>query len=234
MTGSAAPEPLCCESRSGGELARWVRNQLGTHGYVHLPALTEMRFLQLAGALGPILGRLDVRLEHGHSLLSSAKPMPFHTDVPEAEMIGWWCAEPAERDGENLLIDTTGIADHLSSADLDELTRTYICLPLEGERAELHPCLALRDGRYRIYYAPWQMLPSYEPAQRGALDALRAYLRSQRPFVVPLRRAESLFIDNGRFLHGRAALLPDSRRHLRRLWIGRQISDSTLASDAVV
>ena len=190
---------------------------------MHVASLAETQFLRLAERLGRIIGHVDVRVEDSsRSLISSVAAIPFHTDGPEAELVGWWCAEPDASNGANSLIDTFDMASHLDRADLEELTRTQIYRPIAGGTVEPHPCVFLRDGRYRIYYAPWNLLPSYGAAQHHALYALREYLRSQRPFVVMLRRGESLFIDNERVLHGRAALPADSRRHLRRVWIRRR------------
>lgn len=217
-----SPEPARLEANDEQELVRRVRNKLRTAGFVYLTPLSESGFLRLAEELGPIIGRVEVRVGQGRSLLSGPAPIPFHTDDPEADTVGWWCVETASSNGENLLIDTGDLLRHLDFADLDELTSTQIYRPLDDGTVEPHPCLVVRDGCYRIYYAPWHLLPAYEPAQHRALNALRAYLRSRQPFVVRMRRGESLFVDNGRVLHGRTALPMDTRRHLRRVWIRRQ------------
>lgn len=207
------------ELESGFGSPQQVREHVRVHGFVHVCPMPESRFLQLAEGLGHVVARTDVRVENGRSLITSAAAIPFHTDGPEAEVIGWWCAEPDESNGESLLIDAIDLPIRLDRTALEELPRTHLYLPASGGMGTTHPCLSYRDGRHRIYYAPWNLLPLYTPEQHNAICALRDYLRSQRPWVVPLRQGESLFIDNERVLHGRAAISANSRRHLRRVWI---------------
>lgn len=207
------------DARSPGDLAVFVGQAITERGYVVVGGLTLDEFGELSARLGPVIARVDIRADGGRSLLSSAAAMPFHTDGPEAELVGWWCARSARPHGESALIDTAALPDALPADHLDELTRTMLYRPAGKGRLDVHACLTPRNGAFRVYYAPWHLLDSYPPEQQAALDALGKFLRAQRPVVHALADGESLFLDNGRMLHGRAAFPPDSGRHLERVWI---------------
>jgi hypothetical protein len=216
MIPSARPD-----ARSPKNLAITVGEAIAERGYALLAGLTLDEFSQLAARLGPVIGQTQIRAGGGRSLLSSSAAMPFHTDGPEAELIGWWCARSARPHGESALIDTAALPRTLHSDQLDELTRTMLYRPAEEGCLDLHPCLMPKAGAFHVYYAPWHLLDNYPPEQRAALDALQEFLRAQRPVARALAEGESLFLDNGRMLHGRTAFPADSGRHLERAWIGR-------------
>ena len=81
------------------ELAKYVRGEVSHCGYARLAAISEEDFFAVTNWLEPVIARVDVRPAKGPSLLSSASAMPFHTDGPEAELVGWWCVQPARTAG---------------------------------------------------------------------------------------------------------------------------------------
>lgn len=204
-------------------LAEQVRNEVSERGYVKVPSLSFSDFDELAGGLGPLIGRTSVSaMEPSRSVLNSAAAMPFHTDAPEAVMVGWWCRRSAYPDGASLLIDTTALATEVDRDHLDELARTPIRRWVAPGQFDLIPCLTVAEGAYRVFYTPWFLLDSYPRAQMIALEAFQTFLRLQQPVVVPLRDQACLFIDNGRMMHGRTAFSASSGRRLERVWIGAE------------
>ena len=122
--------------------------------------------------------------------------------------------------GESVLIDAGRIDRELDALEVEELTRTPILRPLAPGILDRCPCLAPRGRGVRLYYSPWHLLSCYPPKQQRAIEALQAFLHNQTPVVFRLGPQESLFIDNGRMLHGRTSFAPESPRHLERVWIG--------------
>jgi hypothetical protein len=207
------------------QLAEEVRNGVGERGYMKVPSLSLSDFDELAARLGPLVGRTTVTAkEASKSVLNSAAAMPFHTDAPEAAMVGWWCGRSAYPNGASLLIDTSGLPTALDREHLDELTRTPIRRWVAPGQFELIPCLTMAEGHYRVFYTPWFLLDSYPVAQLVALEAFQTFLRSRRPIVVRLQEQACLFIDNGRMMHGRNEYSASSGRRLERVWIGMEIT----------
>ncbi|GAA2989761.1 TauD/TfdA family dioxygenase [Kitasatospora sp. NPDC127116] len=198
-----------------------VAEHLHQHGYALLPQGPAEQFYEVAQRLGPIGEQADVKVERSRTLLSSNAPMPFHTDGPEAHIVGWWCARSAAPYGQSLLLDTATLADELDASHVDTLTTTMLLHPLGSGRLGFHPCLTRTGDGQRLYYSPWHLLDDYTTDEQTALAALEAYLRSLPPIVVQLLDGQSLFIDNGRILHARTAFPLESGRHLQRVWIGR-------------
>lgn len=180
--------------------------------------LDDASFVELARDLGEIVDDTRVRLVAGkRTYLARPDPIPLHTDHPKACLIAWRCEAQHELDGASLLAD-----GHAVLAQLDARTRAILgeielpAMVRPGDVATPTP-IASRDGR--VFYAPW-----LEPIERAvekhhALVAFREALGSAKPRRVRLDPGQVLIANNRRMLHGRGALLPDSARRLRRLWI---------------
>ena len=56
--------------------------------------------------------------------------------------------------------------------------------------------------------------------QKEAFEAFNTRVRDAEPIKFRLKPEECLIIDNGRILHGRTSLSIDSKRLLKRYWIG--------------
>ncbi len=228
---------------AGAELTAWLRDQLASHGRAHLRrTLTEEEFQAAAAELGPVQMRTDLRVDprrdaeqrrggrlHGRPGVFQANELALHADRPTVDVLAWYCVEQDAVDGSLLLVDTADLADHLSPADLAALAeipvRYSLRHPDSGEEIWYEePLLRPRSGGgYRVYYAPWQLPADLDPRRARALEAFRDDLERRRreaTMAVRLAPGESLFIDNHRLLHGRGALLADSRRHIVRLYVG--------------
>ena len=152
------------------DLAEDTRRKVAEHGYASLSSVTFGGFNELADRLGSVIESADISTTGGYrSLLFSPARMPFHTDGPEAAIVGWWCQRSAYPHGVSLLIDTKAITRELTAEHLIELTRTPIRHPIAPGRFDIAPCLTrTRDG-YRIYYSPWHLTEPYpaDSAQRS-------------------------------------------------------------------
>jgi alpha-ketoglutarate-dependent taurine dioxygenase len=76
------------------------------------------------------------------------------------------------------------------------------------------------NGKYRIYYSFWladKDVPS-------AFHKFRTMVEATNPTKINLEPNDILVIDNRRILHARGAISEDSRRHLIRYWIEKQVN----------
>ncbi len=134
------------------------------------------------------------------------------------------------------------VADHRAKADaLYARIRDQLLQLLPNAMVEHVGSTSLRDGltkgdldvqiRVRasvgqaVFCSPW--LRSASPGQEHVetLESFRTKLSraiSTARTSIRLNLGDALFVDNGRVLHGRGAITPESRRVLRRLWVRRQ------------
>lgn len=180
--------------------------------------LDDASFVELARELGEIVDDTRVRIVPGkRTYLARPDPIPLHTDHPKASLIAWRCEAQDELDGASLLVD-----GHAVLAQLDARSRAIlreIELPAMvrlGDVATPTPIVSSRGG---VFYAPWLAPIERTVENRYALVAFREALACSSTRAVRLGAGQVLVVDNRRMLHGRAALLPQSARRLRRLWI---------------
>ena len=192
-------------------------------GFAVLDLLSLEDFLAICAAAGDVLLLQNVALIPGtHNYVSGSGPIPFHSDGPEPDLVGWFCVRQDERDGASLLLDASGAISSLPRAVKDSLAS--IQLPYFDKTAGGRPkgyapilCGGEETG-WRLNYAPW-LLPALDDVQREAIAAFQIALSELAPIRIRLATGQCLFIDNRAILHGRGALRPDSSRLLRRAWL---------------
>jgi alpha-ketoglutarate-dependent taurine dioxygenase len=219
-----------------------IRRTLRERGWAHVrDRLSEAEFEATARGLGAIDLRTVIvvdperrdrekaarRYDPDRPSVYHEAELEFHTDRPTADLLAWYCVTPDADDGSNLLIDTRDFFDRLSAPELRALGRIRVGYanldPSAGGQALLSEPLVTggADG-WRVFYVPWQVLPSDDEEANRLLARFAddvAARRARGPLRIRLEAGESLFIDNHRMLHGRGPLSPDSRRHLVRLYI---------------
>ena len=210
-----------------------LMRQLDASGFVHLREPSSWpAFVGLARELGELVLESDIRIDPERAS-KALKPeeLRFHNDSPEVAFIGWHCVEQDPVDGASLLLDTAEIAERFSAAELEVLRTIDLQYPDLGRHDPDRGVFAYRQApllsapgfRHQVYYAPWhRRLDSYDGEQLRLLARFEEWLEErERTAQIRIRLApgESLLIDNRRMLHGRAALTPDSRRLLKRIWI---------------
>jgi hypothetical protein len=222
------------------EISAAIRNVLNTAGYLHLTWPMSMEhYEQIAGRLGTIVLRSDVKVDldrarnqeqvrhiQGRGGIYSPSPLHLHTD-PNADLVSWYCVEQDEVGGPMLMLDTGNLEEHFALRELEILSRIDLWSPSrksETEPEELTPVplLSKKNGRYKLFYAPWLLRDSYDNEATSALNNFVSYineLEEKQLLSLPIRKQDTIFIDNGRMLHGRGALPETSRRHLVRLYL---------------
>ena len=225
-------------------LAATIRSSLQTDGLARVTTrLTLADFEALGGVIGVVELRTDIRVDparreaqmgsRGDALGRSrpgvyqAESLALHTDRPTAATLAWYCIAQDDRGGETVLLDTSDLAEHLSSDVLATLCGIHVsyAIPLPGSPGEQvfqHPLLAGAGPPYDVYYVPWNLTEPASNDERRALEEFADYVRrghERRAIRVRLEPGESLFIDNRRMLHGRDALTAETNRHLVRLYL---------------
>jgi Taurine catabolism dioxygenase TauD, TfdA family len=222
------------------EISAAIRNVLNRAGYFHLTWPMSMEhYEQVAGRLGTIVLRSDVKVDldrarnqeqvrhiQGRGGIYSPSPLHLHTD-PNADLVSWYCVEQDEAGGPMLMLDTDNLEERFSPGELEVLSRVDLWSPSrksETEPEELTPVplLSRKNGRYKIFYAPWLLRDSYDDEATSTLRKFVGYineLEEKQLLSLPVKKQDTVFIDNGRMLHGRGALPETSRRHLVRLYL---------------
>jgi hypothetical protein len=222
------------------EISMAIRAALADTGYLHLAwPMSVEHYEQVAGRLGTIVLRSDVKVDldrarnqeqvrhlRGRGGIYSPSPLHLHTD-PNADVVSWYCVEQDETGGPMLMLDTGNLEEHFSQRELEILGRVDLWSPSRKSEAEPEtltpmPMLSRKNGRYKLFYAPWLLRDSYDSEATSVLEEFSAYvcgLEEKALISLPIKRHDTIFIDNGRMLHGRGALPETSRRHLVRLYL---------------
>jgi hypothetical protein len=218
-----------------------ILSSIKAYGYAYLkPRHTLAEFEAIARWTGTLASRSDIRIDvervqvqqrtrkvKNRPSAYQAQALGFHSDNPHMSVLAWYCMEQDETGGTMLLLDSSDVGEYFSADELSTLQEINIqvserLLDSEEERFTLEP-LVSRDGSgYRVYYQPWLLLDSYEPEKAAALAKFSAYLKHKQSaglLSVPIKKYQSLFIDNNRILHGRDAIAENSKRHLVRFFI---------------
>ena len=217
-----------------------IRDVLVKSGYLHLTwPMSFEQYEQVAGRLGKIVLRSDVKVDlerarnqeqvrqmPGRGGIYSPSPLHLHTD-PNADLVSWYCVEQDATGGPMLMIDAGSLEEHFSRQELEILSRVELWSPSRKSEAEQEtltplPMLTRKEGKYRIFYASWLLRESYDDEANQVLEKFAAYLRrleETQLISLPIKKHDTVFIDNGRMLHGRGALPETSRRHLVRLYL---------------
>ncbi|HZD95513.1 MAG TPA: TauD/TfdA family dioxygenase, partial [Candidatus Sulfotelmatobacter sp.] len=153
-------------------------------------------------------------------------PLHLHTD-PNADLVSWYCVEQDESGGPMLMLDTGNLEEHFSQHEMEVLGRIDLWSPSRKSEADAEtltpmPLLSRKNSRCKIFFAPWLLRDSYDSEATGVLEKFMVYvngLEEKQLISLPIKKHDTIFIDNGRMLHGRGALPETSRRHLIRLYL---------------
>jgi hypothetical protein len=215
------------------ELSKLSVAAISRQGYAHVTKPMSVEgFEAIARRLGSIAMRTDLTITPGRSsIVYKPDAIAFHQDNPSMNIIGWHCVQQDEFDGSARLIDTADVVDHFSANQLAIMTGIYVkCPDADPSRHNpdkglvayiLWPMLTKKPTRCEVYYVPWLLLESYTAEQQEVIDQFDEYLRAKEIINIRLNQGETLFIDNNRMLHGRAAINSGSKRFLKRVWIKR-------------
>lgn len=211
------------------------------HGYVHIRTpLSREQFEELASEIGSVELKTDIKIDltrdkaqrdarkvKGRPSAFQAKGFDPHMDCPAMRILCWLCIEQDEVEGTMQFLDTRPVLKRFTDEEIERMGRIMIRYsdmsrhgPNEGFLLE--PLVRAFSGGHLVYYQPWLLLDSYEEEEFRLLKRFQADLKSmgadQTISVRPMP-GESVFIDNRRLLHGRAAVSEQSRRHLLRFFL---------------
>lgn len=221
------------------EISAEIASVLASEGYLHLSCPMSMEKYELVAArLGAIILRSDVKVDmqreqaqeqvravKGRGGIYSPTPLGLHTD-PHADLVSWYCVEQDETGGAMLMIQVGDIEQHFSPAELAILGRVDLLSPGRDAAGQETftpvPLLARRNGGNRVFYASWLLRDTYDNDSNRVLEKFAAYLKHKEEnelISLPVKKHDTIFIDNGRILHGRGALPATSKRHLVRFYL---------------
>jgi len=207
------------------ELVEQIGSALADIGiFVIEDELTDDQFRNASGHFGDIVYESEVRMgaERPRNYQLPAA-IDFHTDHVMAETIAWRCVASEPGGGEMRFLDLQKIADTLDATEQSALARVGV--PDNAAWGGGEPiALALpRSGGLRFHFVPWLHCHPYDWEAAAAFGKFEQAFQAaaQADYVeVALSPGQCVFLDNHRIAHGRAAIPPDSPRHLTRLWLG--------------
>jgi hypothetical protein len=217
-----------------------IRHALKTDGYLHLTwPMTMENYEAIAGRVGTIVRRSDVKVDlaraqsqeqvrriKGRGGIYSPGALGFHTD-PTADLVSWYCVEQDDGGHPMMVLDLRDLKEHFSAEEREILSRVELLSPsrkpeTEEETLTPTPLLTKKNGKYRIFYAPWLMREAEDAAVRKIAEKFSAYVKNKEEtqlIVLPVKPQDTVFIDNHRMLHGRGELPQTSKRHLVRFYL---------------
>lgn len=197
-----------------------VRMHLQKDGWVHLRSAGEKQFTELASELGEVMHETEVVVKPtSRGLVTSQKPLDFHTDHSKADYICWLCITPDPKGGETILMKAEraySLLDARTQATLYNVMLTEHCM-FENDLRQF-PLVSIKNGRLKFYYSFWLADKNMTCTQQRAFDDFRRAI-AKTPFCeFKLQKDDVLVIDNSCILHGRREI-QSSNRQLRRFWI---------------
>lgn len=206
-------------------LAEKIASAMTDAGYCVIDdELADEQFRDASRHFGDIVYESEVRMgaERPRNYQLPAA-IDFHTDHVMAETIAWRCVASQPDGGEMRFLDLQKIADTLDESEQSALARVGV--PDNAAWGGGEPiALALPRSRgLRFHFVPWLHCHPYDWEAAAAFGKFEQAFRAaaQADYVeVALSPGQCVFLDNHRIAHGRAAIPPDSPRHLTRLWLG--------------
>ena len=183
---------------------------------------TNVDLQELINRLGFIIMENDVSIDkQSRSLVRSSKSLPPHTDHHLAHYILWHCHRQDSEGGFSIVVDGLQIFQEMCEEQkilLKGIDLMEHCV-LKND-VQHHPMIQESENGLRIYYSFWMADDNLSSEQKEAFEAFNTRVRDAEPIKFRLKPEECLIIDNGRILHGRTSLSTDSKRLLKRYWIG--------------
>ncbi|MGC1182438.1 TauD/TfdA family dioxygenase [Legionella sp.] len=204
----------------------YIKNMLKKSGYVHVSTNSTLEdFYELANILGEIINKSDINiLLSSDRLYKQPQKIDFHTDGPDADIVGWFCVKQDAYQGHSALLDSRQILKHFSCEELTLLGTIMVTYPIGNSVNKEVPLIQKTiAGHYALCYLPWSD-PDFNlsPSQKAIYSAFKYAVSeeaSKQLIRIRLHKNEMLLIDNKRILHGRAKIEKNSLRMLKRVWI---------------
>ena len=215
------PGPSAVDSRD--EWVDAIHAAIAGRGYALLPAIGQEEWDRRISSLGVILDTTSVELNPAiGTYLCQPGEVPMHSDHPDAELIAWRCERADPQGTPQLVCDSLSVVGALDDAARRILTQTRVVARFRSRApAMMFPILRQAGGGWRLFFAPWLEPESGDVLVREAWRQLVEAVERSRESCLEVRlgAGEILLIDNGRMLHGRPPLAPESSRCLVRTWL---------------
>lgn len=173
--------------------------------------------------LGEIVHACEVKIKpNARTYISSASPIPPHTDHPQVRWIVWQCEAQDSIDGSSLLFDTRTLLSKLADRQLKMLSSIQLHSPSNIETLEydaVYP--VLNRTTLQFYYADWLIknLKKEEMQFMHIIKSIIEDLINKTKLSIRLQPNQMLIIDNHRMLHFRDYIQDNSTRKLHRFWV---------------
>ena len=147
---------------------------LNNTGYVvqHFKSFGE--FDVFCKEIGDVKQTTDVKITNGlTSFPYIHDEIPFHTDNPEIEIVGWFCIDQDEIAGESLIIDVRNILLEFSEIEIKRLATITLPTPVSKKN---FPILQMKNGHPHIYFINrlWENLAENSSKEDG--DIIKKFL----------------------------------------------------------
>jgi len=194
--------------------------------------ITEETYDKITESLGTIVGKDDIKLNVTQRKLHSTPGLPFHTDNPVANYITWYCLSPGEPAVATDLVDSYDVLNTFSADEIAHLKKyTMQCPNRTHDYSYQVPFLETVNDRLKIFYTPWfsqfEQGEQVDKCAREFAKKLNIYSKENVQHVF-LKKNRFFAIDNGRMLHGRQKIAPDTTRSFKRRWIATGDYDKRL------
>lgn len=224
---------LCRPLSKTQMIAQEINVALEHYGFLHFKqGISEDLFREVASNLGTIVAADDIKLNLSKRKLHSPEGLEFHTDSYLSDLNAWWCEEPAEVGGAMMLIDTADIPQHFSKSEMELLTDLEMeCPNRTHTKFYKRQLLTNAPSGRQIFYTPWLPVEPISEELKKLRLKFASYIEEKRrtsAIEILFSKGDCLFINNKRVLHGREALHPGTKRHLKRLWIATGAFDTRL------
>jgi alpha-ketoglutarate-dependent taurine dioxygenase len=201
-------------------IKRFVTNNLLEKGYVHLNNQSEENLREIIDWLGQIIYVTDVIVkENSKGLVTSDRPLDYHTDHHKAKYIVWYCYKQTDLGGETILADAKDVYEQMPEIYKHQLKSIELYEhKVFPDDQESYPLVSIdKEGNYRFYYSFWLVKKSDK--KNPALLEFQRLLKINDPIKIKLKEMDILIIDNHRILHGRTAIEGNKDRFLKRFWV---------------
>lgn len=193
-------------------------------GWCRFPAMSDAVYRELVASIGKPWCETVVELRPNvQTYLCRTESVPFHMDHPDADFMAWRCEKQDDSDGSQQLIDGFAALEACSAETRNALRKVHAEVRVrKDEPPSRVPLVRSTPLGERLFYASWIRPVETDAVAVEAFNELKAAIERRETTElqeVRLTEGEVLVIDNGRMLHGRRAVAPNSSRRLRRFWI---------------
>lgn len=199
------------------EIFNAVLNSIQLKGFAYLKNIDLIKFQLVNEKLGQLLYETHIKLDSSKSnVVYNPEEVLFHTDYPKAQIVSWFCIEPNNNEAPIELLDTNNFIsfDNKILNSLREVDVYFKCKLTESQYKV--PLIINYENKVGTTYNPWGI---QESKLKNDLDYFYQYLENCSQYSFELEKADALFIDNHRLLHGRKEIRKNSKRHLIRHFI---------------